>query len=197
MFKRITFILFLVVSVQTQVYSACDPHTYNMKYPNPKTPGMIFIETEKFASVELAIKKARDLGVTLTEADLCYGFSAKWGTDRHIEKGSRVGFCQIELFGDLTYKGFKTFNKNTHPTDPLINPLPATVHSMRNEETRDIRDRSEGVNWPMEDCTVTPPKCVPGFAALRVSNLMGNLTTSGIINGDKTYIVQNWTCIKI
>ena len=191
MFQRIIVITYLFLGLQIDAYSACKPLTYNMKYPDPKTAGMIFIDNGKYKTREQASAAAISAGTALSEEDLCYGYATKWGSQKFIEKGTRLGWCRIELFGDLTFKAFRTFN----PAN--ANGTGGPVDDMRNEESKDIFDRRVGINWPMQNCTVIPPKCADGFTAFRLSNLMANTTSAGLINGDKTSIIQNWTCIKI
>lgn len=183
--KRI--IPLFIYFISLNIYAACIlPRA--MEDDATKSAGKIFLDNGKFATREAAIAAAaaKIPPVILSEDDLCYGFAPKWGNDRFIEKGSRLGWCQIELFVDLNYKSYTAIEKSGY-----ANP------SIQSDVDRDIYDREAGIDWPMQDCSSVPPTCVSGFSALRTSTFMKNSTSSGIVNGDKTVIVQNWTCIKI
>lgn len=202
MFKRVT-LLFFILSFSLHVYSACSiPQAFIAEAD--KTPGMKWLDNHRFKSGSEANQAAQNEAppVILTEIDLCYKFSSKWGVGglqkntpgefRHIEKGTRMGWCQIELYGDLTYKNFTTTAYNAGETAVV-----KQNSTIRGELSRTVFDLNPGIDWPMKDCSKVPPECDAGYAALRISNNMHNTTDVGLINGDKTTIVQNWTCIKI
>lgn len=158
-----------------------------------KSAAIIFIENGGYGSAKDAEDALKASGVSYTDEDLCYIYAPRWGIDKskflnngsnggtvvnYLEKGQRIGGCKIELYADLSFKTNEPKNAKT-------------------ERVRNIRDDSVGKDWPMLDCTKVPPECDKSFSPLRISNIMQNRTDVGLVAGDKTVIVQQWTCIKI